>query len=122
MTIKFEGKIIHINKCYNFQRLPPERGGTAQSNIFHPGNRSQLNPSRTVVKSLWSQSCEATLTHYSTETQTTRPDYDPLLLLLAIAGDVHPNPGQPRFQRSQPTRGGTVWQLQMPANRDQLLS
>ena len=26
------------------------------------------------------------------------------------------------FQRSQPTRGGTVWQLQMPANRDQLLS
>ena len=28
----------------------------------------------------------------------------------------------PRFQRSQPTRGGTVWQLQMPSNRDQLLS
>ena len=28
----------------------------------------------------------------------------------------------PQFQRSQPTRGGTVWQLQMPANRDQLLS
>ena len=27
-----------------------------------------------------------------------------------------------RFQRSQPTRGGTVWQQQMPANRDQLLS
>ena len=27
-----------------------------------------------------------------------------------------------RFQWSQPTRGGTVWQLQMPANRDQLLS
>ena len=27
-----------------------------------------------------------------------------------------------RLQRSQPTRGGTVWQLQMPANRDQLLS
>ena len=27
-----------------------------------------------------------------------------------------------RFQRSQPTRGGTVWQLQMPANRDQLIS
>ena len=27
-----------------------------------------------------------------------------------------------RFQRSQPTRGGTVWQLQIPANRDQLLS
>ena len=27
-----------------------------------------------------------------------------------------------RFQRSQPTRGGTVWQQQMPANRDQHLS
>ena len=26
------------------------------------------------------------------------------------------------FQRAQPTRGGTVWQLQMPANRDQLIS
>ena len=26
------------------------------------------------------------------------------------------------FQRSQPTRGGTVWQQQMPANRDQHLS
>ena len=27
-----------------------------------------------------------------------------------------------RFQRSQPTRGGTVWQQQIPANRDQHLS
>ena len=26
------------------------------------------------------------------------------------------------FQRSQPTQGGTVWQQQMPENRDQLLS
>ena len=25
-----------------------------------------------------------------------------------------------RFQRSQPTRGGTLWQQQMPENRDQL--
>ena len=40
-----------------------------------------------------SQSCAATLTHYSTELLTTGPDYDPLLLLLALAGDVHPNPG-----------------------------
>ena len=40
-----------------------------------------------------SQSCAATLTHYSTEPPTTGPDYDPLLLLLALAGDVHPNPG-----------------------------
>ena len=40
-----------------------------------------------------SQSCAATLTHYSTEPLTTGPDYYPLLLLLALAGDVHPNPG-----------------------------
>ena len=39
----------------------------------------------------------ATLTHYSTEPLTTGPDYDPLLLLLALAGDVHPNPGPSRY-------------------------
>ena len=39
----------------------------------------------------------ATLTHYSTEPLTTGPNYDPLLLLLALAGDVHPNPGPSRF-------------------------
>ena len=39
----------------------------------------------------------ATLTHYSTEPLTTRPNYDPLLLLLALAGDVHPNPGPSRY-------------------------
>ena len=39
----------------------------------------------------------ATLTHYSTEPLTTGPDYDPLLLLLALAGDVHPNPGPVRY-------------------------
>ena len=39
----------------------------------------------------------ATLTHYSTEPLTTGPNYDPLLLLLALAGDVHPNPGQSRY-------------------------
>ena len=44
-----------------------------------------------------SQSCAATLTHYSTEPLTTGPDYDPLLLLLALAGDVHPDPGPPRY-------------------------
>ena len=41
----------------------------------------------------WSQLYAATLTHFSTEPLTTGPDYDPLLLLLALAGDVHPNPG-----------------------------
>ena len=40
-----------------------------------------------------SQLYAATLTHYSTEPLTTGPDYDPLLLLLVLAGDVHPNPG-----------------------------
>ena len=44
-----------------------------------------------------SQSCAATLTHYSTEPLATGPDYDPLLLLLALAGDVHPNPGPPSY-------------------------
>ena len=37
------------------------------------------------------------LTHYSTEMLTTGPDYDPLLLLLALAGDVHQNPGPSRY-------------------------
>ena len=55
---------------------------------------SQLIHPKTNVKSTkffreLSQSCVATLTHYSTEPQTTRPDYDPLLLLIAIAGDGH---------------------------------
>ena len=40
-----------------------------------------------------SQLYAATLTHYSTEPLTTGPDYDPLHLLLVLAGDVHPNPG-----------------------------
>ena len=50
-----------------------------------------------------SQSCAATLTHYSTEPLTTGPDYDPLLLLLApaLAGDVHPNPGPPKYPCSR---------------------
>ena len=38
-----------------------------------------------------SQLYVATLTHYSTEPLTTGPNYDPLLLLLALAGDVHPS-------------------------------
>ena len=44
-----------------------------------------------------SQSCAAMLTHYSSEPLTTGPDYDPLLLLLALAGDVHPNPGPSKY-------------------------
>ena len=45
-----------------------------------------------------SQSYAATLTHYSTDPLITGPDYDPLLLRLALAGDVYPNPGTPRYQ------------------------
>ena len=44
-----------------------------------------------------SQSFTATLTHYSTEPLTTGPDYDPLFLLLSLAGDVHSKPGSPRY-------------------------
>ena len=45
-----------------------------------------------------SQSCMAMLTHYLTEPLTTGPEFDPLLLLIiAIAGDVQPNPGSPRY-------------------------
>ena len=47
-----------------------------------------------------SQSYAATLTHYSTDPLTTGPDYDPLLLLLALGGDVHPNTGPPRYPYS----------------------
>ena len=44
-----------------------------------------------------SQLYAATLTHYSTEPLSTGPTYDPLLLLLALVGDVHPNPGPLRY-------------------------
>ena len=85
-----------------FQRLPPARGGTAQRKIFHLANRSQLiHPGPSSSRSRFfmesSQLYAATLTHYSTEPLTTGPDYDPLLLLLALAGDVHPNPGPSRY-------------------------
>ena len=42
----------------------------------------------------------AILAHYSTESLTTGPDSDPLLLLLALAGDVHQNPGPSRYHCS----------------------
>ena len=83
---------------YRFQRLPPARGGTAQRKIFHLANWSQhIHPGPSSSRSRFfmesSQLYAATLTHFSTEPLTTGPDYDPLLLLLALAGDVHPNPG-----------------------------
>ena len=44
-----------------------------------------------------SQLYAATLTHYSTEPLTTGPNYEPLLLLLALASDVHPNRGPLKY-------------------------
>ena len=98
----FYKKMCFLNVLLWFQRLQPARGGTAQRKIFllanwshliHPGPSSSR--SRFFMES--SQSCAATLTHYSTEPLTPGPDYDPLLLLLALAGDVHPNPGPSRY-------------------------
>ena len=70
--------------------------------IFHLANWSELihlgplsSRSSFFIES--SQLYAATLTHYSTEPLTTEHDYDPLLLLLAPAGDVHPNPGPLRY-------------------------
>ena len=85
-----------------FQRLPPARGGTAHRKIFHLENWSQLiHPGPSSSRSSFfmesSQSYAATLTNYSNESLTTGPDYDPLLLLLALAGNVHPNPGPSRY-------------------------
>ena len=111
-------EILHI--CYGdlpyTQQLPPARGGTAQRNIFHLVIWSQLIHPGPLSSRSWvfmesvevfmesNQSCMATLTHYSTEQLTTGPDYDPLLLLLSIAGDVHPNPGPPRYPARSASR------------------
>ena len=81
---------IH-NISIRFQRLPPARDGTAQRKIFHLASWSQL------IHPGPSSSRLITLTHYSTEPLTTGPDFNPLLLLLALAGDVHPNLGPPRY-------------------------
>ena len=56
-----------------------------------------------------SQLYAATLTHYPTQPLTTGPDYDPLLLLLALAGDVHPNPGP----SNSPARSASKMSLAM---------
>ena len=69
------------------------------------GKLESTYSSRTNVKSIRffmesSQSCAATLTHYSTEPLTTGPDFDPLLQLIALADDVHPNPCLPRYHCS----------------------
>ena len=55
-----------------------------------------------------SQLYAATLTHYSTEPLTTGRDYDPLLLLLSIAGDVHQNPGPSKHPEQHPSTTGST--------------
>ena len=90
--------LTHTTHIIWFQRLPPARGGTAQRKIFHLANWSQhIHPGPSSSRSRFFMESSllyaATLTHFSTEPLTTGPDYDPLLLLLALAGDVHPNPG-----------------------------
>ena len=77
--------------------VEPPRG---RSFIWQIGVNSSIQDHRQVDRVFFmesSQSYAATLTHYSTEPLTTGPDYDPLLLLLALAGDVHPNPGPSRY-------------------------
>ena len=63
------------------------------SQLIHPGPSSSQSSFFMELSQLYA----VTLTHYSTEPLITGPDYDPLLLLLALAGDVHPNPGRSRY-------------------------
>ena len=63
------------------------------NSFIHPGPSS----SRSTFFMESSQLCAATLTHYSAESLTTGTEYAPLLLLLALPGDVHPNPGPSRY-------------------------
>ena len=56
---------------------------------YSSGKLESTHPSRTNVKSInffmeSNQSCAAALTHFSTESLTTGPDFDPLLLLIAL--------------------------------------
>ena len=80
-----------MTEMLGLQRFPPARGGTAQRKIFHLENWCQLiHPGPSSSRSRFfmesSQLYAATLTHYSTEPLTTGTDYNPLLLLLALAG------------------------------------
>ena len=75
---------------------PPRR----RSFIWQIGVNSSIQDRRQVDRVFFMESSQlyaATLTHYSTEPLITGPNYDQLLLLLAIAGDVHPNPGPSRY-------------------------
>ena len=64
--------------------------------IWQIGVNSPIQDHRQVNRVFFMESSQlyaGTLTHYSTEPLTTGPVYDPLLLLLVLAVDVHPNPG-----------------------------
>ena len=80
--------------------VEPPRG---RSFFWQIGGNSSIQDRRQVDRDFFMESSQlyaGTLTHYSTEPLTTGPDYDPLLLLLALAGDVHPNPGPSRYSCS----------------------
>ena len=76
--------------------VEPPKG---RSFIWQIGVNSSIQDRRKSIEVFMesSQLYAATQTHYSTEPLTTGPKYDPLLLLLALAGDVHPNPGPSRY-------------------------
>ena len=81
---------------YNLHSPPPDCGAPTTCMLFGPANWSQLiHPGPSSSRSRFfmesSQLYAATLTHYSTEPLTTGPDYDPLLLLLALAGNPGPS-------------------------------
>ena len=92
--------IVCIHTPVHLPRLhvvDPPRG---RSFIWQIGVNSSIQDHRQVDRVFFMESSQlyaATLTHYSTEPLTTGPDYDPLLLLLALAGNVHPNPGPSRY-------------------------
>ena len=77
--------------------------------LIHPKNGLKL------IQLESSQLCAATLTHYSTESQTTRPDYDTCPLLISLASDGHPRIyGRfqcNRFVRSATSMTGTLNEL-----------
>ena len=84
---------LQVPKTPALHVVEPPRG---RSFIWQIGVNTSIQDRRQVDRVFFMESSQlyaATLTHFSTEPLTTEPDYDPLLLLLALAGDVHPNPG-----------------------------
>ena len=89
-----------LSSSSNDSRLHVVESPSERSFIWEIGVNSSIQDRRQVDRVFFMESSQlyaATLTHYSTGPLTTGPDYDPLLLLLALAGDVHPNPGPSRY-------------------------